>query len=283
MEEQQEENSLPLETAIHRRVNDARAGRDNTVLGRCASGWAVFGHQQFVQGYLLLLPDPVVPDLNALTPERRSQFLLDMSRLGDALLRTTSPLRINYAIFGNLEPALHAHVIPRYRNEPENMRTQQPWAYDWNAAPAFDADRRRAADQGAARGARATRRAAHALMAVQPQFLAYILEQLAGLGRLRSRRMFGGVGLYSGELFFGLIDDDTVFFKTDDTNSADYTARNMPRFMPFPDRPEAVMAYYQVPADIIEDAELLVAWARKSVAVALTSHARRMRARRGRR
>ena len=112
-------------------------------------------------------------------------------------------------------------------------------------------------------------------MAVQPQFLAYILEQLDALGRLRSRRMFGGVGLYSGELFFGLIDDDTVFFKSDATNSADYLARNMPRFMPFPERPEAVMAYYQVPADIIEDAESLVNWARKSVAVALTSHAAR--------
>ena len=138
MEQQEQENFLPIETAIHRRVNDARAGRDPSVLGRCASGWAVFGHQQFVMGYLLLLPDPVVPDLNALTPERRSQFLLDMSRLGDALLRTTSPVRINYAIFGNLEPALHAHVIPRYRTEPEGMQSQQPWAYDWNAAPLFD-------------------------------------------------------------------------------------------------------------------------------------------------
>jgi diadenosine tetraphosphate (Ap4A) HIT family hydrolase len=139
MDEQSSEDSLPNETAIHRRVAEARTGRDPTVLGRCASGWAVFGHQQFVQGYLLLLPDPVVPDLNSLTPERRSQFLLDMSHLGDALLRTTSPLRINYAIYGNLEPALHAHVIPRYRHEPEHLRTQQPWAYDWNAAPAFDA------------------------------------------------------------------------------------------------------------------------------------------------
>ncbi len=132
-------SSLPPDTAIHRRVNDARAGRDPTVLGRCTSGWAVFGHQQFVPGYLLLLPDPVVPDLNALTPESRTQFLLDMSRLGDALLLATSPVRINYAIFGNLEPALHAHIVPRYRNEPEAMRTQQPWAYDWNVAPAFDA------------------------------------------------------------------------------------------------------------------------------------------------
>ena len=138
MEQQKEEMSLGGETAIHRRVNDARAGRDKTVLGRCASGWAVFGHQQFVRGYLLLLPDPVVPDLNALTPENRTQFLLDMSRLGDALLRTTAPVRINYAIFGNQEPALHAHVIPRYRSEPEALRTQQPWAYDWSAAPPFD-------------------------------------------------------------------------------------------------------------------------------------------------
>jgi len=139
MEEQSEESRSPLETAIHRRVNDARAGRDNTVLGRFASGWAEFGHQQFVQGYLLLLPDPVVPDLNSLTPENRSRFLLDMSRLGDALIRTTGAARVNYAIYGNLEPALHAHVIPRFRNEPEALRTQQPWAYDWSKAPVFDA------------------------------------------------------------------------------------------------------------------------------------------------
>jgi diadenosine tetraphosphate (Ap4A) HIT family hydrolase len=136
--EQEQNHENPLPTAIHRRVADARAGRDATVLGRCASGWAVFGHQQFVQGYLMLLPDPVVPDLNALTPERRSQFLLDMSRLGDALIRTTSAVRINYAIFGNVEPALHAHVIPRYRTEPEHLQAAHPWTYDWNAAPAFD-------------------------------------------------------------------------------------------------------------------------------------------------
>ena len=79
-------------------------------------------------------------------------------------------------------------------------------------------------------------------MAVRPQYLGYVLEQLEGIARLRSRRMFSGVGLYSDDLFFGLIHDDTLFFKTNGTNSADYTARNMPRFMPFPDRPEAVMA-----------------------------------------
>jgi diadenosine tetraphosphate (Ap4A) HIT family hydrolase len=129
---------VTADTAIHRRVAEARAGRDQTVLARCASGWAVFGHQQIVPGYLLLLPDPVVPDLNALTPERRSQFLLDMSQIGDALMRVSVPVRVNYAIFGNVEPALHAHVIPRFRSEPAHMQTQHPWAYDWNAAPVFD-------------------------------------------------------------------------------------------------------------------------------------------------
>jgi len=114
-------------------------------------------------------------------------------------------------------------------------------------------------------------------MAVQAQYLAYVLEQLAGLGKISSRRMFGGVGLYSSQLFFGLIDDDTVFFKTDASNAAEYQARRMPRFMPPANRPLGPMGYHQVPVDIIEDGESLVAWARKSVAVALASQASRAR------
>jgi DNA transformation protein len=112
-------------------------------------------------------------------------------------------------------------------------------------------------------------------VAVQPRFLDYVLEQLAGLSALRSNRMFGGVGLYSEGLFFGLIDDDTLFFKTGDLNIAAYQTRNMPRFMPFPDRPEAVLGYHQVPADVIEDSETLVDWARQSVAVARGAQARK--------
>ena len=110
-------------------------------------------------------------------------------------------------------------------------------------------------------------------MAVQPQYLAYVLEQLAGLSAVRPNRMFGGIGLYSDGLFFGLIDDDTLYFKTSDANIEAYRSRNMPKFMPFPDRTGAVMGYHQVPADNIEDAESLVEWARRSVAVALTAQA----------
>ncbi len=125
-------------TRIHQQVSEARAGRNPRVIARLYSGWAVFGERQFVRGYALLLPDPVVPTLNALDVHERGVFLTDMARLGDALLKVTAASRINYAMFGNEEPALHAHVIPRYLDEPEPLRAAHPWAYDWKAAPAFE-------------------------------------------------------------------------------------------------------------------------------------------------
>lgn len=131
-------------TAIHRRVEALRAGSDATCIARMSSGWAVFGERQFLRGYALLLPDPVVPTLNDLAPAARLQFLEDMAALGDALLVATRALRINYAMFGNLEPALHAHVVPRYANEPAGLAVAHPWAYDWSTAPLFDAQQQSA-------------------------------------------------------------------------------------------------------------------------------------------
>lgn len=130
--------ALEPETVIHAQVAAAREGREHRVVARLYSGWVLFGERQFVRGYALLLPDPVVPTLNTLGAKERMQFLNDMSRVGDALLKVTGAVRINYAIFGNQEPALHAHVIPRYIDEPAAMLTAHPWAYDWTAAPAFD-------------------------------------------------------------------------------------------------------------------------------------------------
>jgi diadenosine tetraphosphate (Ap4A) HIT family hydrolase len=128
-----------MSTAIHRQVEAARAGTLNRVVARLPSGWAVLGDPQILPGYCLLLPDPVVMDLNALSGESRRRFLDDMARLGDAVLRETGAERINYEILGNVEPALHAHVIPRYRNEPLARRTQPVWLHDWKAAQPFDA------------------------------------------------------------------------------------------------------------------------------------------------
>jgi diadenosine tetraphosphate (Ap4A) HIT family hydrolase len=130
-----------VETAIHRRVQRLRAGEDPGLIARMPSGWAVLGEQQFLRGYSLLLPDPVVDTFNDLLPARRAQVMQDAAALGDALLTVTGACRINYAIFGNLEPALHVHVVPRFEDESILMRTAHPWAYDWNAAPRMDAAR----------------------------------------------------------------------------------------------------------------------------------------------
>lgn len=119
-----------MSSLIHERVAAAQAGTNPTVICRMPSGWAVLCDVQFLRGYSLLLPDPVAPDLNALDRERRAQYLLDMATIGDALLEVTGAFRINYEILGNLEPALHAHIIPRYLTEPENLRKGPAFFYD---------------------------------------------------------------------------------------------------------------------------------------------------------
>jgi DNA transformation protein and related proteins len=105
-------------------------------------------------------------------------------------------------------------------------------------------------------------------MPVNDDFLQYVLEQLAGLGRVTPRRMFGGVGLYHDAKFFGLIAGGTVYFKVNDSNRGEYEAHGMDRFRPYPDKPELSMTYYAVPADTLEDADECAVWARKSVAIA---------------
>jgi DNA transformation protein and related proteins len=105
-------------------------------------------------------------------------------------------------------------------------------------------------------------------MPVSAAFLQYVLEQLGRLGRVSQRRMFGAVGLYGDGLFFALIDDDTLYFKVDDTTRPDYESRNMQPLRPFKDKPDLSMTYYTVPADVLDDPEELVAWARRSVAIA---------------
>ena len=109
-------------------------------------------------------------------------------------------------------------------------------------------------------------------MAISKQFVEYVLEQLQGLERLTSRRMFSGVGLYSDGLFFGLLYHERLYFKTDDTTRPAYEARGSEGFRPpHPHVQRMKMKYYTVPADVLEDAEELVKWARQAKAVALAS------------
>ena len=113
------------------RVAQARAGANPWVIARLPSGWAVLGDTQELPGYCLLLADPVVPSLNDLPEPGRVQFLKDMVRIGDAVLAVTGAARINYEILGNAEPELHAHIHPRYADEPDEARGLPVWFYHW--------------------------------------------------------------------------------------------------------------------------------------------------------
>jgi DNA transformation protein and related proteins len=106
-------------------------------------------------------------------------------------------------------------------------------------------------------------------MAVKDHYLQWVLEQLARAERISSRRMFGAVGLYRDDVFFAIISGDTLYFKVDDATREEYEKRGMRQFRPYRDRPLVSMNYYEVPADVLEDAEECVAWALRAVAAGI--------------
>ena len=113
-------------------------------------------------------------------------------------------------------------------------------------------------------------------MAVNPGFADFVVEQLDGCGPIVTKRMFGGVGIYSGDTFFALIDNDVLYLKADDSTRADFERAGCRPFRPYGDDRES-MNYYSVPVGVLEDADELVAWGRKAIAVATAARSRKKR------
>ncbi|MBX3021388.1 MAG: hypothetical protein KF799_06880 [Bdellovibrionales bacterium] len=128
-----------MPTGIHKKIRLAETGQLPSVIVRLSSGWVVAGDVQPLRGYCMILADPVTRDFNALSEEERVRYALDMGRVGDALLQVLGAYRINYETWGNLDPALHTHIVPRYKDEPDAQRILPPrQAYDWGAGRPFD-------------------------------------------------------------------------------------------------------------------------------------------------
>ena len=109
-------------------------------------------------------------------------------------------------------------------------------------------------------------------MHVSTGFRDFVLDQLSGVDGLRARAMFGGVGLYAEDVFFGILAGDVLFFKVDDTNRREYETAGSSPFKPYADR-AMTMPYYNVPIAVLEDAAALGEWAARAVAVAKTAKA----------
>ncbi len=108
----------------------------------------------------------------------------------------------------------------------------------------------------------------------EDSFKSFVLDQLSALPELRARAMFGGHGLYSGENFFGILDEGRVFFKVDDTTRAAYESRGMSPFTYEMKGRPMTMSYHEVPPEILEDRNECVIWASQAIQIAVSKSAR---------
>jgi DNA transformation protein len=113
-------------------------------------------------------------------------------------------------------------------------------------------------------------------MAVSRGYRDFVLDQLSGIADVSSRAMFGGLGLYSGPHFFGLVWKDVLFLKVDDDTRPEYEAAGMKPFVPYAER-GGTFQYYQVPLGVVESADELTRWAEAAVRIAARGASRTAR------
>ncbi|MDE3219951.1 MAG: TfoX/Sxy family protein [Nitrospirota bacterium] len=93
-------------------------------------------------------------------------------------------------------------------------------------------------------------------------FTDFVLDQLSNLRNVTCRAMFGGYGLYCGRVFFGIVHKGRLYFKTNAARAPRYREREMTPFRP--SATQRLNSYYEVPVDILEDAEELTIWAQQA-------------------
>lgn len=117
-------------------------------------------------------------------------------------------------------------------------------------------------------------------MTNSPDYLQYLVEQLAPIGFVEAKSMFGGHGIYCDGRMFGLVAQDDLYLKVDDTTRSQFEAEGLEPF-----RYEkasgvaAVMSYYECPGAALDDQDSLLEWARLGFEAALRAPAKRKKPR----
>jgi len=120
------------------RIGAALRGENPMFVAPMASGLVFLHDAQFLPGWCVLFAHPSVGRLEDLPDAQARDFLGDVARLGRVVTEICRPRRVNYAIYGNTAPVLHAHVVPRYAWEPADRITQPVWTYPvdkWRDVP----------------------------------------------------------------------------------------------------------------------------------------------------
>jgi len=108
-------------------------------------------------------------------------------------------------------------------------------------------------------------------MPLSASFREFVADQLSTLRSVEIKRMFGGAGLYFDGRMFGLIDQDSLYLRVDDETRPEFLARGMTPFHPVRRDPKRVsLNYYQLPAEVLEDSEELVVWAKRAIKASLS-------------
>jgi DNA transformation protein len=113
-------------------------------------------------------------------------------------------------------------------------------------------------------------------MATDEPLRAWLEEQLAPLGAVVVKRMFGGAGVFVDGLMIGLVADSVLYLKTDDASRLDFEREGL---APFTYRRKGgratVMSYSRAPERLLDDPDEMLAWASRAREVARRTASRK--------
>ena len=110
-------------------------------------------------------------------------------------------------------------------------------------------------------------------MAAADEFVAHCTELLGSVGAVRSRRMFGGHGLYVDELFVAITSQERLYLKVDAQTRPAFEAAGSEPFVYDRQRQAIALGYFSAPEDAMESPPLMQPWARLALAAALRARA----------
>lgn len=108
-------------------------------------------------------------------------------------------------------------------------------------------------------------------MRVKSSLASYVAEQLAPLGRMSSRAIFGGVGVFIDDRLLAIVMGEKLYLHTDKSNLDDYVARGMQQFKPYPNAFDLTTDHHEVPQEVVNDAAQLKVWGERALTAAIES------------
>src|SRR3954452_5560472 len=115
-------------------------------------------------------------------------------------------------------------------------------------------------------------------MVASESFAEFLREQLAPLGRVTMRRMFGKTGVFCDGLMLGMVRDNTLYFRVDEDNRASLKeAETFPPLSYEKNGGAIDLSFWRAPERLFDEPDELVSWARAALAAARRVAAKRER------